>query len=50
MNTLLDILGSVLISAAIMFIILHLNIFSSQQKFASDKELEIQQNSKQLLK
>jgi hypothetical protein len=48
MNTLLDIAGSVLISAAIMFILLHLNIFSSTQKFASDKELEIQQNSKTL--
>jgi hypothetical protein len=46
MNTILDIAGSVLISAAIMFILLHLNVFSNQQKFASDKELEIQRNSK----
>jgi hypothetical protein len=48
MNTILDIAGSVLIGAAIMFILLHLNIFSNQQKFASDKELEIQRNSKTL--
>jgi hypothetical protein len=46
MNTILDIAGSVLISFAILFMILHLNVFSSQQKFASDKELEIQRNSK----
>jgi len=48
MNTILDIAGSVLISAAIMFIVLHLNIYSGQQKFASDKELDIQQYSKTL--
>jgi hypothetical protein len=48
MNTILDIAGSVLISFSIMFIILHLNVFSNQQKFASDKELEIQRNSKTL--
>jgi hypothetical protein len=48
MNTILDIAGSLLIAGAIMFIILHLNVFSSQQKFASDKELEIQRNSKTL--
>lgn len=48
MNTILDIAGSALIGGAIMFIILHLNIFSSQQKFNSDKELEIQRYSKTL--
>jgi hypothetical protein len=48
MNTILDIAGSLLISFAIMFIILHLTVFSNQQKFASDKELEIQRYSKTL--
>jgi hypothetical protein len=48
MNTILDLAGAMLISAAILFIILHLNVFSSQQKFASDKELEIQRYSKTL--
>src|SRR4030042_2554372 len=48
MNTILDIAGSVLVGGAIMFIILHLNIFSGQQKFNSDKELEIQRYSKTL--
>ncbi len=46
MNTILDIAGSALVGGAILFIILHLNIFSSQQKFTSDKELEIQRYSK----
>jgi hypothetical protein len=33
-----------------MFIILHLNVFSSQQKFASDKELEFSVTQKLLLR
>lgn len=46
MNSLLDILGATIIGGLIIFLIMNLNIFSSQVKFSSDSDLRLQGNAK----
>ncbi len=48
MNTILDILGAVIISGLIYLMISNLNMYSSKTKFTSDSELRLQQNAKTL--
>ncbi len=48
MNVLLDILGSTIIGGLIALMLLNFNIFQSNTKFASDSELQLQQNAKTL--
>ncbi len=45
MNTILDILGASLIGGIIFLIIMNLNIYSNQIKYASDTNLRLQGNS-----
>lgn len=46
MNTLLDILGATLIGGIIMFMMLNLNLASSEKKLSSDTEMQLVQNAK----
>jgi len=48
MNILLDILGASVIGAMVILVMLNLNIYSSNIKFSSDSELQLQQNAKTL--
>lgn len=48
MNILLDILGSVLIAAIVMLTIFNANSYQTKTRFASDSELQMQQNAKTL--
>lgn len=46
MNILIDLLGSTFIGGMVFLLIFKLNIYSSNQRFASDSELQLQQNAK----
>ena len=46
MNVLIDIMGSTFIGGMILLLILKLNVYSSNQRFSSDSELQLQQNAK----
>ncbi|MDP2303262.1 MAG: hypothetical protein Q8N03_12655 [Ignavibacteria bacterium] len=46
MNTLLDILGATLIGGIIMFMMLNLNLASSEKRLSSDTEMQLVQNAK----
>lgn len=46
MNVLIDIMGSSFIGGMIFLLIFKLNIYSSNQRFSSDSELQLQQNAK----
>lgn len=48
MNVLLDILGSSVVAGLIFLLIFKLNIYSFHSRYASDTELELQQNAKTL--
>lgn len=48
MHVLLDIFGSTIIAGLILMLILKLNIYSFHSRYASDTELELQQNAKTL--
>ena len=45
MDTMLDIMGATLIGGLIVLIIMNLNIYSSQIKYASDTNLRLQGNA-----
>ena len=46
MNIVLDILGSTIIAGLLTLMLLNFNIFQSNTRFASDSELQMQQNAK----
>lgn len=46
MNILIDLLGSSFIGGMIFLLIFKLNIYSSNQRYSSDSELQLQQNAK----
>lgn len=48
MAVLFDLLGSTIIGGLLMFMVFNLNMFSTVQRFSSDQELRLQQNSKVL--
>ena len=48
MNVLLDILGASLIGGIVMLLVVNLNAYSAETKFASDADLRLQQNAKTL--
>lgn len=48
MSILLDIFGSTIIGGLIVLMLLNFNIFQSNTRFASDSELQLQQNAKTL--
>ena len=48
MNVLLDIFGSTIIGALIALMMLNFNLFQSNTRFASNSELQLQQNAKTL--
>ena len=48
MNSILDIMGSTLIAGMVLFLMINLNLFSSQISYSSDAELTMQQNAKTL--
>lgn len=48
MNVLLDIMGSSVIAGLLFMLIFKLNIYSYHSRYASDTELELQQNAKTL--
>jgi len=48
MNVLLDIMGSTIIGGLIVSMLINFNIFQSNTSFASDSELQLQQNAKTL--
>lgn len=48
MNILLDILGSVIIAGIVMLALFNANTYQSKTRFASDSELQMQQNAKTL--
>lgn len=48
MAVLIDIFGSSLIAGIVFLLIFKINVFSSNQRFASDSELQLQQNAKTL--
>ena len=48
MNSILDIMGSTLIAGMVLFLLINLNLFSSQISYSSDAELTMQQNAKTL--
>ncbi len=48
MNIILDIIGATIIGGVIIFMIINLNIYSSQKLFASGQELGLEQNAKTL--
>ncbi|MEJ2506729.1 MAG: hypothetical protein P8Y81_10770 [Ignavibacteriaceae bacterium] len=48
MNILLDLLGSTIIGGLLISMLINFNIFQSNTSFASDSELQLQQNAKTL--
>jgi len=48
MNVVLDILGSTIIGGFVVLMMINFNIFQSNTAFASDSELQLQQNAKTL--
>jgi hypothetical protein len=48
MNVLLDLIGSSFIAGMLLFLIIKLNLFSTQAGYSSDNELTMQQNAKTL--
>ena len=48
MNVLLDILGATLIGGLVLLLIVNLNAYSTETKFASDADLRLQQDAKTL--
>lgn len=48
MNTVMDILGSVIIAGMLLLLVLKLNLFMSESSYTSDTELRLQQNTKTL--
>jgi hypothetical protein len=48
MQVLFDLLGSTIIGGLLMFMVFNLNMFSTAQRYSSDQELRLQQNSKVL--
>ena len=48
MSIILDIMGSVIIAGLIVIMLMKFNIYQSTTKFASDSELQLQQNAKTL--
>lgn len=48
MNLLLDLVGSVIIAGIMLLMMLNANIYQSNARFASDSELQLQQNAKTL--
>ena len=48
MNTVMDILGSVIIAGMLLLLVLKLNLFMSESSYSSDTELRLQQNTKTL--
>jgi len=48
MNILLDLLGASLIGGIVMLLVVNLNAYSTETKFASDADLRLQQNAKTL--
>ena len=48
MSSILDIMGSTLIAGMVLFLMINLNLFSSQISYSSDAELTMQQNAKTL--
>jgi hypothetical protein len=48
MSIMLDIMGSVIIAGLMVIMLMKFNIYQSTTKFASDSELQMQQNSKTL--
>ena len=48
MNILLDLVGSAIIGALIVSMLLNFNVFQSNAMFSSDSELQLQQNAKTL--
>ena len=48
MDTILDLLGAVIIGGLVFLMISNLNTYSSSTKFSSDSELRLQQNAKTL--
>lgn len=48
MHVMLDIMGSTIIAGVILLLIFKLNIYSFHSRYASDSELELQQNAKTL--
>lgn len=48
MNVLIDIVGSMVIGAMVLLVILNLNISKSNAQYSSDSELQLQQNAKTL--
>jgi len=48
MNSILDIIGSTFIAGMVLFLMINLNLFSSQISYSSDAELTMQQNAKTL--
>ena len=48
MDTILDLLGASFIGGMVFLIMLNIFIYSSQERFASDSDLRLQQNAKTL--
>ena len=48
MNILLDLMGSSIIGAMIVSMLINFNVFQSNSRFSSDSELQLQQNAKTL--
>ena len=48
MNLLLDLVGSVIIAGIMLLMMLNANIYQSNTRFASDSELQLQQNASTL--
>jgi len=48
MSIILDIMGSVIIAGLLVIMLMKFNIYQSNTKFASDSELQLQQNAKTL--
>ncbi len=48
MNVILDLLGASLIGGIVMLLVVNLNAYSQETKFASDADLRLQQNAKTL--
>lgn len=48
MNVILDILGAALIGGLVMLLVVNLNAYSAETKFASDADLRLQQDAKTL--
>src|SRR5690606_33871831 len=48
MNIILDLLGASLIGGTVMYLIMNLNIYTTNTKYVSDSELHLQQNAKTL--